>query len=72
MAMDRAEIVSINEVVKTPAGTFEKCLKTRETTPLEPDVEEFKWYAPGVEPIRDGTLKLIEKSPDTPAALGGK
>lgn len=47
-AEDRAEVVSINHTVTVPYGTFENCLKVRETTPLEPDVLEFKYYAPGV------------------------
>ena len=58
VALDRAEIVSLSEVVQTPAGTFEKCLKTRETTPLEPGTEEFKWYAPGIGLVQDGEVKL--------------
>ena len=36
VAMDRAEIVSVSETVKTPAGEFNNCLKVEETTPLEP------------------------------------
>jgi len=69
VAMDRAEITSLTEVVETPAGTFKKCLKTRETTPLEPDAEEFKWYAPGIGLIQDGVLKLKRvESPDPRAA----
>jgi hypothetical protein len=31
-----------------PAGTFHNCLKSKETTPLEPDLLEYKFYAPGV------------------------
>jgi hypothetical protein len=58
VALDRAEIVSLNDVVQTPAGTFDKCLQTKETTPLEPAIEEFKWYAPGIGLVQDGILKL--------------
>jgi hypothetical protein len=58
VAMDRAQIVSLSERLRTPAGTFEKCLKTEETTPLEPGAREFKLYAPGVGLIKDGTLEL--------------
>jgi len=58
IAMDRAEIVSVSERVTTPAGTFEKCLKTEETTPLEPG-RESKLYAPGIGLITDGSLVLI-------------
>jgi len=59
VAMDRAEVVSVSERVTTPAGTFEKCLKTEETTPLERGASEFKLYAPGVGLIRDGALDLV-------------
>jgi len=59
VAMDRAENVSTNAVVKTPAGTFAHCLKTKETTPLEPGTE-YKFYAPGVGLVRDGNLKLVK------------
>lgn len=62
VAMDRAQIVSVSERVTTPAGTFEKCLKTEETTPLEPGDKEYKLYAPGVGLVRDGPLVLISRS----------
>jgi len=54
--MDRAEIVSLTELVQTPAGTFTNVLKTDETTPLEPGKVESKWYASGVGLIVDDTL----------------
>ncbi|MGH7162644.1 MAG: PepSY domain-containing protein, partial [Planctomycetota bacterium] len=47
VAMDRAEIVALDETLETAAGTFQGCLKTRESTPLEKG-EEHKYYAPGV------------------------
>ena len=59
VAMDRAEIVSLNEMLKVPAGTFNDCLKIEETTPLERGVKEYKYYASGIGLIQDGTLKLI-------------
>jgi hypothetical protein len=59
-AMDRFEIVSLDETVRTPAGTFRHCLKTLETTPLEPGVKESKWYAPGVGLVVDGGLRLVK------------
>lgn len=58
VAMDRAQIVSLSERLTTPAGTFEKCLKTEETTPLEPNAREYKLYAPGIGLIKDGALVL--------------
>ena len=59
VAMDRAEIVSLTETLKTPAGTFSKCVKTREGTALDPDEEEYKTYAPGIGLIQDEDLLLI-------------
>jgi hypothetical protein len=47
-AEDFAETVSLNESVTVPAGTFHNCLKSQETTPLETDLLEHKFYAPGV------------------------
>lgn len=57
VAMDRAEIVSLTERFTSAAGTFERCLKTAETTPLESGTEH-KLYAPGVGLVTDGELKL--------------
>jgi hypothetical protein len=59
VAEDRAEIISLDEVVITPAGTFDNVLKVEETTPLEPGVTEFKYHAPGIGLIQDAELKLI-------------
>lgn len=58
VAEDRAEVISLDETLETPAGTFENVLKTEETTPLEPDAREFKLYAPGIGLIQDADLLL--------------
>jgi hypothetical protein len=55
--MDRAEIVSVDEKLETPAGKFEKCLRVKETTPLEKGVSE-KWYAAGVGLVKDDEFVL--------------
>ena len=60
VAMDRVEVVSTNETVKTPAGTFEHCVHLRETTPLEGYVSH-KYYAPGVGMIKDDEFELAER-----------
>jgi hypothetical protein len=62
-AMDRAEIVSLTETLETKAGTFKNCLKTEESTPLEPGSTAFKVYAPGVGLVQDGGLVLVEYGP---------
>ena len=61
-AEDLAEVTGLNESVDVPAGHFDGCLKFRETTPLEPDAMEDKFYAPGIGLVReadpDGTTRL--------------
>jgi hypothetical protein len=60
VAMDRVEIVAVNETIKTPAGTFSNCLKIKETTPLEKGAREYKFYAPGIGLVKDGKLLLTD------------
>jgi hypothetical protein len=60
VAMDRVEVVSVDETIKTPAGTFEHCVHLRETTPLERDVSH-KYYAPGIGIIKDDEFELAER-----------
>jgi hypothetical protein len=50
-AEDRAEVVSLGSQVQVPAGHFEATLVTRDLVPLEPKVEELKFYAKGVGPV---------------------
>jgi hypothetical protein len=59
VAEDRAEIVSVNDTLDTPAGTFDQVLKTEETNPLKPDEKEFKFYAPGIGLIQEEAIKLV-------------
>jgi hypothetical protein len=47
-AEDRAKIVSLKERVKVPLKRYRHTLMTLETSPLEPDVLEAKFYARGV------------------------
>ncbi len=62
-AMDRAEVVSINESAVVPAGKFGRCLRVRETNPLEGNEKEYKLYAPGVGLIVDAGLQLVRYGP---------
>lgn len=54
------EIVSLSEKVTTPAGTYDNCLKVKES--LADGTTEFKYYAPGVGVVReappDGDVRL--------------
>lgn len=48
VAEDEAEVLGTNESLTVPFGSFVNCLKTRESTQLEPDFAENKYYAAGV------------------------
>lgn len=63
VAMDRIEIVSDSESLVTPAGEFHRCVKTEETTPLEPGVKDYKVFARGIGLVKDGELLLTKYGP---------
>jgi hypothetical protein len=65
VAEDRSEIVSINDTLDTPAGTFSNVLKTEETNPLKPGEKEYKFYAPQIGLIQDEALKLVRHTPSS-------
>lgn len=60
VAMDRAEIVSLDATLKTPAGSFSNCLRTMEGTALNPLEREYKIYASGIGLIQDESLLLTQ------------
>ena len=60
-AEDNALVVSLNTTVTVPRGTFTHCLKTLETTPLEPDARENKYYAAGVGNVLTVDLETGDK-----------
>ena len=50
-AEDRAEVLSLDADVAVPYGNFTGALQTEDTTPLEPDVVEHKFYVRDVGPV---------------------
>lgn len=62
-AMDRAEVMSLSETFETPAGEFNNCLKTKESSKIKTffffTPTEYKTYAPGIGLIQDGKMKLV-------------
>ena len=50
-AEDRAKVVSVDERANVPYGSFDGVLQTEDTTPLEPDLVEHKYYAKDVGPV---------------------
>ncbi len=59
-AMDRAEIFDTDATVETPKGTFRNVLVITESSPLEPDDESYKRYAPEVGMIYDDGLEVYK------------
>jgi hypothetical protein len=66
IAMDRAEIVSVSETCKSPAGMFSNCLKVKEYSShnfwssLMFWQTEYKMHAPGVGLVQDEDLVLTK------------
>jgi len=58
VAMDRAEIISMTETLQVPAGTFENCLETYETSAIDRKAKGYKFYAPGIGLVKDDVLEL--------------
>jgi hypothetical protein len=50
-AEDNGEILSLEEQAEVPAGHYTDALLTKDTVGLDPDVLEYKLYAPGVGPV---------------------
>lgn len=58
VAMDRAEVISMDKEVTTPAGTF-NCVYVRETSAIEKGVSH-KYYAPGIGLVKDDGAVLVQ------------
>ena len=50
-AEDRAKVLALDQQVQAPAGHFTGAILTDDTSPIEPDVSEYKLYAKGVGPV---------------------
>jgi hypothetical protein len=66
-AEDMGQVLATGQTITVPAGTYSDVVQTRDWTPLEPDVEEHKFYAPGVGVVAEvttkggsGSLELVE------------
>ncbi|MFN2526420.1 MAG: hypothetical protein ABR505_09190 [Actinomycetota bacterium] len=69
-AEDMGEVLALDASVQVPFGSFSDVLVTADTTPLEPNVLEHKFYARGVGVVLErsvqgpkGKLELIEVRP---------
>ena len=50
-AEDNGEVLSLDEMATVPTGFYQHVLMTKDTTPLEPKLLEYKFYAQGVGPV---------------------
>ncbi len=77
-AEDMGEVVSLDETVSVPYGTFSGCLKTKDWNPLEPSVIEFKYYCLQVgnvvfEEESDGRdVELVDVISEQPQSLSSE
>ncbi len=66
IAEDMGQVVAVDTIVKTPAGEYHGCVRTREWSPLEGG-HESKWYAKGIGFVRSEStggevVELVEVS----------
>lgn len=57
VAEDAATVLSLKEKVCVPYGCFSNVLKTKDFTPLQPEILEHKFYAQGIGPIKTVQVK---------------
>jgi hypothetical protein len=55
-AEDRGKVLSIEKKAAVPFGSFDHVLLTEDSTPLEPDATEHKYYAKQVGPVMEVAL----------------
>ena len=57
VAEDKGSVLSLNEKITVPYGSFSNVLKTKDFSPLEPDIVENKYYAPNIGQIKAISIK---------------
>lgn len=79
LAEDKAQVVSLNEMVTVPYGTFSGCLKIKVYSDLDPGWIENRYYAPGIglifsETVPEGGrhLELVSISDELPPTLASR
>ena len=60
-AEDFARVLSLDESVRVPFRSFDHCVKTTESSGVEPDTVEFKFYAPGIGVVLTNDVSGQEK-----------
>ena len=60
-AEDTGKVLSIDEKVAVPFGSFENVVKTYDFSAIDPDLQEHKFYAKGVGLIKEINIKTGEE-----------
>jgi hypothetical protein len=55
-AEDQGKVIAVDDTVTVPYGPFDSVLVTADTTPVEPQVLEHKFYAPGIGVVMERVL----------------
>jgi len=63
VALDQAEVVSLDEMLTLPFGTLQDLLKVEEHSTLDAGIFSEKWYAHGIGLVKDGATELVEITP---------
>jgi len=61
VAEDEAMVIERGLTVTVPYGTFQNCIKIKETTVLEPDVIGYKYYSPGIGQVSEEEGNSLSK-----------
>lgn len=59
VAFDKAKIISINQTVSVPAGSFKDVIKMTQTNDLEPGIQEDNLHAHGIGRVIDNELEVV-------------
>ena len=57
--LDEAKVLSTNTRIATPAGTFGGAVRTSDSSVIEPDALEHKFYAPGLGLVAENHYDLL-------------
>lgn len=61
VAEDKATVLSLDNNVTVPYGSYSNVVKTKEFSGLEPDVVEQKYYAANVGDVKEKLSKVVKK-----------
>jgi hypothetical protein len=75
VAEDRAEVLRVSVTLELDTESYDDVLVTSDSTPLEPGLEERKYYAPGIGLVAEETVRgekehvqLVTFTPGSPAS----